>query len=94
MSDSLPVPARLRIEAGCARFEEARAAAGPDGAPPRLEDDIGRATAAERPVLVILPDRFACTGYLVALGLLWVMWLLAARLQGESYRAHIHGGGE
>src|SRR5262245_25606110 len=52
MSDSLPVSAPLHMEDVCARFEAAWQAAGPNGAPPRIEDDLVGAAGPERQALL------------------------------------------
>jgi serine/threonine protein kinase len=52
MSETLPLSVQLRLEEVCAPFEEAWQAAGPDGAPPRVEDDLGTTAGPERAALL------------------------------------------
>jgi hypothetical protein len=52
MSETLPLSVQLRLEEVCAPFEEAWKAAGPDGAPPRVEDHLGATAGPERAALL------------------------------------------
>jgi WD40 repeat protein len=52
MDDSLPLSVKLRVEEVCTRFEAAWQAAGPHGAPPRIEDCLAGTTERERQALL------------------------------------------